>query len=152
MRYGKVVKHTALHAIAHNLADSLGSGCSLLTGCYEFDLFEDLKRSGVSELTIDLLAGSVEPAILSAQLVEAARQAPSSLAHLCERQQGDVGAFVGARARFWLDHTGARIDVTVADRRGRKTTIEYAGVPAARVSVLDELGRQRPKRPIAVPD
>lgn len=117
-----------------------------MTGMYEFDLFKDLDKAGVAEIHVDLLAGNVTGSP-SADLIEAARRAPVIMADLCRRQGGRIDEFTEVSVRFWTDPIDARFDVTVADRHGRKSTLEYSGRPARRLTVLDQLGRLRPKPP-----
>lgn len=142
------MKHAVLHSIAHNVADSLGSG-SLLTGMYDHDLMASLTTGENSEIVFDFLTGVVATSKSSSELEEAARRAPTALALLVVEQGGDIGEFDRASARFWTDQTGGRFDVTVEDCRGRRTTREYRGSPGVRLTTLDALGRRRPKRAIA---
>jgi hypothetical protein len=43
------------------------------------------------------------------------------------------------------DPAATVFDVTIEDSRGRRTTAEYAGIPAQRQMVVDSLKRVRPK-------
>jgi hypothetical protein len=60
------VKFRQLESIAHNLADSLGSGVGLLVGIYELDIFGEARRSVEGYITVDFLKGTTSrgPALL----------------------------------------------------------------------------------------
>jgi hypothetical protein len=50
------MKIGTLRAIAHNVADSLGSGIGLLIGVYEMDVFGEAKKCPGGIIGIDFLA------------------------------------------------------------------------------------------------
>ena len=139
------MKHRQLQAIAHNLADSLASGCSLLVGAYEMDVFADAARSERGAVTVDFLRGKVIEGEPSPELSEAVAPFPEALAKLCGSAGTSPDAFRELTARFWSDRTTRRFAVTVEDATGRRSTTEYAGRPGRRVEILDALGRRRPK-------
>jgi hypothetical protein len=45
-----------LRAIAHNIADSLGSGCGLHIGVYDMNVYGEAKKSPGKVIAIDFLA------------------------------------------------------------------------------------------------
>lgn len=139
------MKHRQLQAIAHNLADSIASGCSLLIGAYGFDVFEDAARAEGGAISLDLLHGKVVEGEASVALNNTVSNAPKALAKLCGGCGASPGAFRKLTARFWSDHAGKRFAVTVEDAAGRCSTTEYEGSPGRRVVVTDPLGRRRPK-------
>jgi len=49
------MKTGTLRAIAHNIADSLGSGFGLLIGVYDMNVFDEAKKSSGGVITIDFL-------------------------------------------------------------------------------------------------
>jgi hypothetical protein len=139
------MKHRQLQAIAHNLADSIASGCSLLIGAYSLDVFGEAARSQGGEIIIDFLHGKVIAGTASRQLTAAVSHGPEALAKLCAGHRASLDVFRELTARYWSDHTGNRFAVTVEDAAGRRSTTEYAGTPGRRVQIVDPRGRRRPK-------
>jgi hypothetical protein len=139
------MKHRELRAIAHNMADSIASGCSLLMGGYDFDVFADAARSEGGAVAINFLNGEVVEGQASQELRDTLTRAPEAVAKLCAGCGASPEAFRELTARFWSDHVGPRFAVTVEDSAGRRSTIEYEGRPGRRVDILDPLGRRRPK-------
>jgi hypothetical protein len=140
-----LVKHAALRAVVHNVADSLASGIGLLIGHYEMDVFGEAARSPGGSLTIDLLHGHVTEGVASSSLAEAVSLYRAALARLCARAGGSVADLSQAHVRYWSDPLGPRFAVTIQDASGRCSTTEYVGVPGKRPKVMDALGRLRPK-------
>ena len=140
------MKHRQLQAIAHNLADSIASGCSLLIGgAYALDVFGDAARSEGGAITIDFLTGKILEGDPSLDLSNTVSKAPKAVAKLCGGCGTSPDAFRELTARFWSDYTGPRFATTVEDSAGRRSTIEFAGIPGRRVQIIDSLGRRRPK-------
>jgi hypothetical protein len=52
------VKFRHLESIAHNVADSLGSGIGMLVGRYEMDIFGEANRSPEGFIVVDFLTGT----------------------------------------------------------------------------------------------
>ena len=50
------MKIGTLRAIAHNIADSLGSGCGLLIGVYDMNVYGEANKSPGGVIAIDFLA------------------------------------------------------------------------------------------------
>lgn len=50
------MKIGTLRAIAHNIADSLGSRCGLLIGVYDMNVYGEAKKSPGGVIAIDFLA------------------------------------------------------------------------------------------------
>ncbi|MCV3766663.1 hypothetical protein [Rhizobium sp. TRM95796] len=132
-----------LTSIAHNLADSLSSGCGFMIGMYDMDIHGEAAASKEGFIDVDFLSGETAGGRVSASLAAAIERYREELPELCRRHKVDVADFGALKVRFG----GAGLDrycvVTVKDRRGRSSVDEYRGSPAARVKVLDALGRVR---------
>ena len=73
-----------LRAIAHNVADSLGSGIGPLIGVYEMDVFGEAKRSPSRSINIDFLKGKATGARISSVLAAAVTKYHKVLPKLCK--------------------------------------------------------------------
>ena len=136
------MKFAQLESIAHNIADSLGSGIGLLIGAYEMDVFGEAARSPEGYILVDFLAGASSGGRPSVQLAEAIVLYKNGLADLCAKHGTTPAAFRQLTARY----SGARqIVVTITDNAGRQSSRDFFGTPARRPRVLDRLGRVRPK-------
>jgi hypothetical protein len=136
------VKLRRLESIAHNIADSLGSGIGLLVGVYEMDIFGEVTRSPEGYIEVDFLAGTSSGGTPSPDLERAIALYKKGLSDLCEKHGTTPAAFRQLTARY----SGRRhIVVTVTDAAGRHSSREFVGTPARRPRVLDQLGRVRPK-------
>lgn len=140
------MKHSELRAIAHNLADSVGSGCSLLLGIYELDVYGEALRSPTGGITLDMLRGLVTEGSPSPTTEQAAALCPNALARLCVEAGKSFAAFAEASVRYSMLHgSRSRFTLTVVDAKGTRSSTEYAGIPAQRVMLRDDRGRLRPK-------
>jgi hypothetical protein len=142
----KTMKHDNLRSIAHNIVDSLASGCGLLIGVYEMDIFREVAMSKEKFMTVDFLSGTTEGATPSTSLADAIKLYSKTLPELCEKQGSLVSDFESLTARFSYDKHGNHVSVTIKDKRGRESTDEYRGIPLKHAKVLDGLGRIRTKR------
>ena len=79
------MKFDALCSIAHNLADSFGSGASLLFNNFGVSPYDDAALSPGGTLEIDFLNGCVISGAASAGLQIFISMAPNVLNGLCER-------------------------------------------------------------------
>jgi hypothetical protein len=140
------MKHAVLRSIAHNVADSLASGCSLLVNCYDMDVFGEAERSPGRAIGIDFLTGLCTEGAPSPPLAAVIRLYPDALPGLCASQNASVPDFRSLRARFYSDAQGPRFDVTVEDSAGRRSVDQYLGLPGARPKTRDALGRIRTRR------
>jgi hypothetical protein len=140
------MKHAVLQSIAHNLADSLASGCGLLIGVYDMDVFGDAARSSGGVIEIDFVAGLCTEGEPSPDIVQAAALYRDALPGLCARQGASAGDFQALRVRFCSGPSGPRFVVTVEDAVGRRSVDAYVGLPGARPKIVDALGRIRTKR------
>jgi len=136
------VKYRQLESIAHNIADSLGSGIGMLVGFYEMDVFGEAFRSPEGFIVVDFLTGTSSGAVPSSYLANAIAAYRKGLADLCEKHGTTPAAFAELTARYAAPR---HILVTVTDQAGRKSSREFVGTPARRPKVLDPQGRVRPK-------
>jgi hypothetical protein len=124
-----------LRAIAHNVADSLGSGCGLLIGVYEMNVYGEAKKSPGQVIAIDFLAAEAIEGRASPMLASAIKKYRKALPMLCTKHGASIE-----------DFKTRRLVVTVRDRVGRCYVDEYVGIPARHIKVTDHLGRVRTQR------
>ncbi len=142
----RAMKIGTLRAIAHNVVDSMGSGCGLLIGIYDMNVYGEAKRSPGGVIAIDFLGAKVTQGKASRTLASAIVKYQKVLPTLCAKHGASVDDFKSFTARFSGDVLSRRVVVTVRDRLGRCYVDEYVGIPARRVKVTDHLGRIRTKR------
>ena len=135
-----------LRAIAHNVADSLGSGCGLLIGVYDINVYGEAKKSPGGEIAIDFLAAKATQGKVSPALAATIKKYREALPSLCAKHGASLEDFKSLTARYSADVINRRIVVTVRDRMGRCCVDEYVGIPARHIKVTDHLGRIRTKR------
>jgi hypothetical protein len=138
------MKMGVLRAIAHNVADSLGSGIGLLVGVYEMDVFGEAKRSPNRTIIVDFLKGKATGARVSSVLAGAITKYREALPKLCAKHGATIDDFKALTAKY--SSFNRRIVVTVQDRIGRCYVDEYVGIPAKHIKFLDKLGRVRTRR------
>ena len=63
-----------LRAIAHNIVDSLGSGCGLLIGVYDMNVYGEANKSPGKVIAIDFLAAKAIEGRVSRTLVTAIKK------------------------------------------------------------------------------
>ncbi len=140
------MKHDDLRSIAHNVADSLASGCGLLIGVYMTSIFAETKKCKGGVLKVDFLNGKALSDRPSRSLAGAIGKYRNGLRGLCEKHGGSIADFRELTAEYSETSTGQRIVVvTVEDQKGRRSTDTYADSPLRRVKQLDSSGRIRPK-------
>ena len=139
------MKHSKLQAIVHNVADSLGSGISLMTGFYDLDVYADARNSPKQILKVDLLRGVVTEGDAEVNLLAALKRVPAALMELCERAGGSWDEY--RRAEVIFDGNLSRLGFTiiVEDKMGKLTETDYLGSPAKRAKAIDVYGRLIPK-------
>jgi hypothetical protein len=108
-----------LRAIAHNIADSLGSGIGLLIGVYEMNVFGDAKKSPGGVIRVDFLAAKVTRGKASPALAAAIAKYGKALPNLCAKHGASIEDFKTLTARYSTDTFNRRIVVRVRDRVGR---------------------------------
>lgn len=137
------MKFKVLESIAHNVADSLGSGDSMLVGEYDMDIYEEASRSRKGYIEVDFLSGKATGAWPSLSLRFTIRKYKGGLTLLCAKHGTTPEAFRRLTARYFRDRVGRRMDVTIEDKQGRRSIREYVGIPGRRIRILDPLGRVR---------
>jgi hypothetical protein len=139
------MKFKVLESIAHNVADSLGSGDGMLVDVYDVDIYGEAGRSRKRFFEVDFLTGKATGAWPSLSLRFAIRKYKGGLTLLCAKHGTTPEAFRRLTARYFRDRVGRRMVVTIEDKQGRRSVREYVGIPGRRIRVLDSLGRVRPK-------
>lgn len=141
------MKRGELLSIAHNLADSAATGLGLMIGVYAMDIYGEAAASPEGYIEVDFLTGATAGGTVSESLATALRKySTEALPRLCADHGTSPRVFRDLRARFWRSVDGGHFKVSVEDVEGRRATAEYAGSPAERVLVCDQLGRPRRKR------
>jgi hypothetical protein len=142
------MKHAQLQAIVHNVADSLGSGISLMTGFYDLDVYSDARKSPDGALRVDLLRGVVTEGDAEVNLLAALNRVPAALAAQCEKCGGSWDEFKRAEVIFRGNPFEIGFTIIVEDHSGKYTETDYSGSPAQRVLAIDGYGRliSRPSR------
>jgi len=128
------MKFDDLCSIAHNVADSFGSGASLLFN-YGFYPYEDAQRSHDGVLEVDFLTGTVTSGMASNELIERLGLSPGILADLCARHGQSASVFTALHTRYVKTSTGRRYEVTVTDHTGRTRTDHYDGMKGSRLQL-----------------
>jgi|EndMetStandDraft_7_1072992.scaffolds.fasta_scaffold310748_1 hypothetical protein len=139
------MKFDELRSIAHNVADSLASGLSLLVNRWDMEIFEEARRSPEGFITVDFLTGATRGGVPSSSLARDIALFPAALADLCRRHGTTSAVFKELTTRYSVEEGGRRFQVTVADHYGRRSADEYDG-NGRRLNVLDSLGRVRRKK------
>jgi hypothetical protein len=140
------MKIGTLRAIAHNVADSLGSGIGLLIGVYEMDVFVEAQKSPGGVIGVDFLAGKVTRGEVSPALSAAIAKYRKVLPTLCAKHGASIDDFKMLAASYSTDTINRRTIVRIRDRIGRCYVDKYVGTPARHVKVTDRLGRIRTTR------
>jgi len=140
------MKIGTLRAIAHNIADSLGSGCGLLIGVYDMNVYGEAKKSPGGVITIDFLAAKAIERRVSRGLGSAIAKYRAALPDLCAKHGASCEDFKTLTACYSGYGFSRRVVVTVQDRLGRCYVDEYVGIPARHIKVTDQLGRVRTRR------
>lgn len=137
------MKHDTLRSIAHALADSLQSGCSLLTGVYELNMYTEIARVSGGRLTVDLLHGTVPDGAAPPLLEPALPGLREALEHLCAKAGVTMDGFQVAQVLYRADALGGSFTVIVEDRSGDRSETDYSGDTGARVRVRSGTGKSR---------
>jgi len=140
------MKHDELRSIAHNIADSLASGCGLMIGVYMIDVWEEVARSASGFIEVDFLNGTTIGGQVSATLSNVLRLYAEALPALCARHGTSSRAFEELSVCYYLEYGRFRFDVHMKDKSGRSSVTKYGGLPGPRLKQIDEHGRLRPKR------
>jgi hypothetical protein len=127
------MKFDTLCSIAHNFADSFGSGASLLFNNFSIYPYDDIARSPNGVLEIDFLNGRVISGTASAELIHFISMSPRVLDDFCKSHGTSPEAFNALSARYVKTDIGQEFEVTVEDRGGRRRTDRYDGVYGKRL-------------------
>ncbi|MGB7244290.1 MAG: hypothetical protein WBC93_19675 [Sulfitobacter sp.] len=142
------MKHSELHAIAHNFADSLASGQGFVVGYYPTDVFADASSNPGRFLVVDFLTGQIDEGIASDQLLHALPVFRNEFENFCQKHGASKSEFKEFKTRFEAGYLGATYTVTITDVRGRRSAIEYKGSPGKRTKTLDDQKRIVPNRTV----
>jgi len=127
------MKFGNLKSFAHNVADSLASGCSFMVGYRAVDVFAEAMASENGFIEVDFLTGSTEGASVSPELAETIEAFRDSLSEHAVKNSVDLNLVSKIDVRFGTRQgIGPRIRVTVADTSGRESSDWYYGWPARR--------------------
>lgn len=137
------MRFSVLKTIAHNVADSLGSGCGIMAGAYGMSVFGEARSSASGSITVDFLNGKAVSGAVSPSLSDALAKYRDALPSFCEKHGCTVSDFRSITAEYSIDRLGVRIVVSIEDQRGRRSKDEYIGTPARRIKVQDAQGRVR---------
>lgn len=114
-----VMKHSVLRNITHNLADSLASGCSLLVGAYELDIFGEARKAESGRLIVDFLQGTVSGGEITGGLSDAVNAVKIILPEFCTSHGANLEDFMEMKAHFFSTLTKNRFTVVISDKSGR---------------------------------
>lgn len=131
----------------------MASGMCFVIGIWSVDVFGEAAASKDGVIEVDFLHGQIVKGDASDSLRSAAARFAEVLPEFCRKNGAKVGDFNALSAAFEASSLGPCISLTVADRRGRCSVTEYAGVPLKRLRGLDNLGRIRraARQLVAVP-
>lgn len=127
------MKFDDLCSIAHNVADSFGSGVSLLFGI-GFYPYDDAERSEDGLLEVDFLNGKVISGLPCTAVRESLSFAPEVISDLCARYGESSDVFATLRVRYVVTAVGRRYEVKVTDRSGRTRIDHYDGIQGSRLA------------------
>lgn len=97
------MKHDELRSIARNISESVTSGCGLIIGVYQVDVFGEAKSSTEGFIEIDFLNGTTHGGKPSSSLSDAVRLYKEALPGLCEKHGTTVSSFRQLTAKYWPD-------------------------------------------------
>jgi hypothetical protein len=139
------MKHNQLKSIAHNIADSIGSGIGLPVGYYEMDVYGEAAKTPSGKLIVDMLAGTINEGNASKYLANAIKAYHAILPDFCQKQGVNSSDYSKFEIHFWQTATSKNFRICITDSRGKSSQTDYQGIPGKRVKTLDALGRLRPK-------
>lgn len=142
------MKHAQLHAIAHNFTDSLASGLGFVVGYCETNVFADAASNPDGFLVLDFLTGQLDEGVASDQLLHALPLFHNAFEAFCQKHGASKSDFAEFKVRFESGRRGNTYTITIKDARGRRSSIDYKGVPGRRVMMLDDQGRVVPNKTI----
>ena len=141
------MKHSKLHGVAHNFADSLAGGLSFVVPqlVIHTHIYAEAAANGDGFIIANFLSGKVEGAYPDGEVEGAIPLFKSAFPEFCEKHGVDVADYRSFLVRFFAASGSNGYVVTIEDRDGKRTSREYLGRQGKRSEILDELGRRRPK-------
>jgi len=121
----------------------MASGMCFVIGIWSVDVFREAALSEGGVVEIDFLHGTIVRGDASDGLKAAAARFAEVLPEFCRKNRADVADFDAFSAAFEMSSLGRRVLLTVADRKGRRSITEYAGLPLKRLKIFDSAGRVR---------
>jgi hypothetical protein len=122
------MKIRTLESVAHNIADSLGSGIRLLVGAYNFDIFSAVRLSPNRYFLVDFIKGSVSGGKPTPSLGRVVKLYRDALPKLCAKHGALRENFREFTARYSSINRVERTLVTIRDSHGRSRVREYVVV------------------------
>ena len=141
------MKHSKLHGIAHNFADSLAGGLSFVVPGHAIltNVFSEAAANVDGYFVADILTGKAEGAYPHGEVESALPLFRNAFPEFCEKHGVEVSDFTTFLVRFVAGKGGNSYVITIQDRGGRRSSREYVGRAGKRSETLDGLGRRRPK-------
>ena len=142
------MKHSNLHGVAHNFADSLAGGLSFVVPNHVIftSVYAEAAVTKEGFIVVDFLNGSVAGALPDSEVAYAAALFKVAFPAFCAKHGVDSSDYRACLVRFVAGHHGKSYIITVEDRKGKTTSREYIGTQGKRSKAMDELGRLRPKQ------
>lgn len=135
------MKHAVLTSVAHNIGTSLASGCGLMVGVYEMNVFGEAACSPEGFIEVDFLTGDTSGATPSVSLGRAIRLYVDALPELCKRHGCSLTDFERLTVKYLGKVARPQFVVEITDRNGQTSADRYVGYDGARPMVLDARGR-----------
>ncbi|TXG93905.1 MAG: hypothetical protein E6R09_18325 [Rhodocyclaceae bacterium] len=147
------MKHSKLHGVAHNFADSLAGGLSFVVPGYVLHtaVYAEAAVTEAGALVVNLLDGTTTGAYPGGDLEFAAPLFRNAFPAFCAKHGVDHSEYRACIVHFVAGLGGNSYIVTVEDRAGRRTSREYVGRQGKRSKAMDERGRLRAKQ-VVPPD
>ncbi len=142
-----LMKHSKLHGIAHNFADSLAGGLSFVVPNHVIltHVFAEAASNVDGYFVADFLTGKAEGAWPHGEVEYALPLFRNAFPEFCEKHGVEFTDFKAFLVRFVAGKGGNSYVITIQDRSGRRSSREYVGNAGKRSETLDDLGRRRPK-------
>jgi hypothetical protein len=127
------MKFDDLCSVAHNIADSLGSGASSLFNFWTDYVYSNALQSPDQQLEVDFLKGQVLSGKGSDELSKVLAYSPQVLGDLCQRHGFAPSSYRRLSARYMASTYGRQFSVIVEDECGRSRTTHYDGITGKRL-------------------
>lgn len=142
------MKHSALHGVARNFADSISGGQSFVVPSYVLhpEIYAEAAVSSEGFVVLDLLKGKVIGAVPDSDLEEMAPLFAIAFPAFCAKHGVDHSDFRVCLVRFCMNQPGISYIVTVEDKKGRRTEREYSGTNGKRTRAEAPCGRSQTRQ------